>query len=596
MDTDEPEDILEDIKKMSLNDKQQEEKKQYEKRSDDWDEKVKRKQKRNDEEALLYAEHRRKEEENKRKKEKEDSCAQKQEKKKAKTNSHSSKEIYTVNGNIVVEEIDERYHHLVGPNNMKFPGPMNGNCQGASKASVLFSDPSQGPALSAQENKYLVDHWEYFKDSITFPHSIKVKGGNDVVFNDEKSFIEFLVENPESSFMWGDHQQLQITANRYNVKINVLTIDSKGNGTIFKEPFKPDPRLRQYALLEAELTEMQDMWLLYTNGNHFDALIRKDHPLITVGIVKDHTQGENVKKKTPQTDYDMSETQSKEKTNNDAKDKKIKELEKLLKQSEQGKSKIEVMYKDCEEQVKILQEEKDRLNIDVKDLKEYINKKENSTTNKGDDTNKEKSDDKKKVCKFIWKEKVETYANKCKKSARIPNEIKEIMHNCDQCDFQSTTSTTLSKHMNMKHRTAQQETDDVFRCNDCNMQFSAKWNLMNHRKENHEITEICEYFLKGSCSFTETKCWNLHTKPQNVTLLPGAKTKDKEEVECFVCKQKFRTRKGMMMHRKQFHLEMVPECKEYVSNTCGFTNKTCWYKHTETVDFQEATENLAPPS
>ena len=68
MDTDEPEDILEDIKKMSLNDKQQEEKKQYEKRSDDWDKKVKRKQKRNDREALLYAEHRRKEEENKRKK------------------------------------------------------------------------------------------------------------------------------------------------------------------------------------------------------------------------------------------------------------------------------------------------------------------------------------------------------------------------------------------------------------------------------------------------------------------------------------------------------------------------------------------------
>ena len=51
---------------------------------------------------------------------------------------------------------------------------MNGNCQGTSKASALFSDPKQGPALSAQENQYLVDHWDYFKESITFPHSIKI--------------------------------------------------------------------------------------------------------------------------------------------------------------------------------------------------------------------------------------------------------------------------------------------------------------------------------------------------------------------------------------------------------------------------------------
>ena len=160
---------------------------------------------------------------------------------------------------------------------------MNGNCQGASKASVLFSNPNQRPALSAEENKYLVDHWEYFRESISFPHSIKVKGGTNGIFNVEKDFIKYLVDKQESSYIWGDHQQLQITANRYNVKINVLTIDSEGNGSIFKEPFVPDPRLSPYALLQADKTEMQDMLLLYTIGNHFDALISSEHPLSLLG-------------------------------------------------------------------------------------------------------------------------------------------------------------------------------------------------------------------------------------------------------------------------------------------------------------------------
>ena len=129
------------------------------------------------------------------------------------------------------------------------------------------------------------------------------------------------------------------------------------------------------------------------------------------------------------------------------------------------------------------------------------------------------------------------------------------------------------------------------------MQYSvqSKWNLLNHRKESHEITEVCEYFLKDKCSFTEKQCWNLHKKQSSDTVQVG-KPVDREEFECFICKNTFRTRKGMMMHRKQFHLQEVPECKEYLKQICGFTTKTCWYIHTENLDFREAPENLAPPS
>ena len=68
------------------------------------------------------------------------------------------------------------------------------------------------------------------------------------------------------------------------------------------------------------------------------------------------------------------------------------------------------------------------------------------------------------------------------------------------------------------------------KCNDCNTQFSEKWNLMTHRVNNHEITEVCQHFLKENCKFNPPKkCWLLHQKPTN------AQNK-KDHIECYVCK------------------------------------------------------------
>ena len=202
--------------------------------------------------------------------------------------------IYSKSG---IVEIDEKYHELVGGHNIKVPSLMNGNCQGASKATILFADASQGPELSTRENKYLVEHWDRFRDSVAFPHWIKVGGGEDMKFENEKEFLAYLSGDPESNYMWGDHQQLQITANLYNVKINILSIDGEGNGTIQSQPFVPDSRLDEFALLSAEGTEMRELWLQYSNGNHYDALVKQDHPVLTSAVEGDVNKDKNVAKK-----------------------------------------------------------------------------------------------------------------------------------------------------------------------------------------------------------------------------------------------------------------------------------------------------------
>ena len=138
-------------------------------------------------------------------------------------------------------------------------------------------------------------------------------------------------------------------------------------------------------------------------------------------------------------------------------------LQKKLKDSEQSKLKVERMYKDLEVELKVLQEEKDRLKINVRDLTEYIEKKENNQRSKGNESRKE---EKNKVCLFLWKEK--------RKSCNKTNVIEEQMYTCDKCDFQSTKSTALSKHMNIKHRTNKEQANDVVWCTECDMQFSQK--------------------------------------------------------------------------------------------------------------------------
>ena len=55
----------------------------------------------------------------------------------------------------------------------------------------------------------------------------------------------------------------------------------------------------------------------------------------------------------------------------------------------------------------------------------------------------------------------------------------------------------------------------------------------------------------------------------------------------------------MMKHRVQYHIEVVPEYREYMKGKCDFTGteKKCLFKHTEnSQDFYKVADNLAPPA
>ena len=583
-----------------------------------------------------------------------------------------------------ITEIDKKLHDLVGKYKYKLNIPGNGSCQASAKAACLLGDPRAGLQLAIEENAYIVEHWKgYFEKAYTFPHTLILRGGKTKTCKDEDEFLTFLILNPEVSYMWADHQQLQVTANLYNTTVQVLMIDEKGNGRLLHEAFKPDPRLVDFSFIPAikptgEKMDAEEVWLMYTNGNHYDALVSDDGKIMELGTVESIEKGkaevidlEKIK--------EPSEIVVKESTKNKPKDnplsfsqiakgerlstivKQVLESEsndnvdtdtkEKLKESNSKLEKIEKLYKESENEVARLQEEKDDLKIQVKDLTDYIeldqnerqqiiNKPKEKIVRFHKDTNKDKIF-KCDECEYPFKEIAVLFRHKekhratkqianpensydcnlCKKRLNNENLLKQhILHihgrskqyNCDCCDFQGSSQIILNKHINTKHRDQDNQLVGTLKCQDCNAQFSAKWNLMNHKRDVHKNMITCKFFQEKRCKFSEDMCWYKHTEKKH-----EAQRKDKnvlEVIQCHVCDQKFRKTNDMMQHKKTQHPDQVRECKANKEGNCSFGNR-CWYIHKDleteinvedneyediepennATDFQENSENLAPP-
>ena len=69
--------------------------------------------------------------------------------------------------------------------------------------------------------------------------------------------------------------------------------------------------------------------------------------------------------------------------------------------------------------------------------------------------------------------------------------------NCQECDFQAGSSRiVLAKHLNLRHRKIEEQTNDTLKWNQCEQQFSAQWNLKNHIRDNHEKLTIVNILNK----------------------------------------------------------------------------------------------------
>ena len=363
---------------------------------------------------------------------------------------------------IGLTEIDQRFHQLVGKYKYRLKIPGNGNCQCGAKAACLMGDPSAGPDLATQENGYIVEHWEgYFQNFFSFPQTLLLGGGKTLTVKNQYEFLEFLVLNPDASHMWADHHQLQVTANLYNTTVQVLTIDERGNGSLLYQPFRPDPRLADYALLPAtkpngEKMEVEEVWLLYTGGNHYDALIAEDGVIMTLGTIgnleKDSYLEEllDVAKEVEKSEEKSSVTEPRniQKEDTDINTKLNQEI-KNHNETKKILQNLEIEYKNCKQELRIVSEEKERLKIERNDLKKinsvskHIQKDQSRTTNK---TVKLCA-----ICEYPFKS-INDLTNHQSKHKSQTFKVDETQ-NCGICGEIYGSNNEFRKHITIKHST-----------------------------------------------------------------------------------------------------------------------------------------------
>ena len=169
---------------------------------------------------------------------------------------------------------------------------------------------------------------------------------------------------------------------------------------------------------------------------------------------------------------------------------------------------------------------------------------------------------------------------------------------CNICPFEGTSITNLRTHSMKEH-----PMKDVFRCRICGEVFELYRNLMEHRKNEHiKTVAYCRNNLKGSCLFSNEKCWWNHDTQSD-------SEKRDESFKCYICDSTFQQKGQMMAHKKSQHPESVRYCNLFLDSKCIFNDNACWYRHTvnpkknvedensvsEKSVFQEVQENLKPP-
>ena len=58
-------------------------------------------------------------------------------------------------------------------------------------------------------------------------------------------------------------------------------------------------------------------------------------------------------------------------------------------------------------------------------------------------------------------------------------------------------------------------------------------------------------------------------------------TQTLKEFKCSLCGQSFTLKSDFMNHRKREHPQKISICKTYINGSCKFGNEKCWYTHVE---------------
>ena len=120
---------------------------------------------------------------------------------------------------------------------------------------------------------------------------------------------------------------------------------------------------------------------------------------------------------------------------------------------------------------------------------------------------------------------------------------------------------------------------------------------MKHNKMKHtKSVSVCWNFAAGSCEYEDSFCWFAHENNKVNMMQYYSK--------CNICDLTFNNRAEYLKHRKLYHIDIVPQCKNKLEGACQYSDQSCWFNHSiekydrkeriegEKIEYNEVVEKL----
>ena len=124
---------------------------------------------------------------------------------------------------------------------------------------------------------------------------------------------------------------------------------------------------------------------------------------------------------------------------------------------------------------------------------------------------------------------------------------------CEQCQENFVNNAEFAKHIKSEH-------SSQWNCNNCDFQASTRTILMNHCKKSPGHQPCNQKQRLGQTGV----------------------------VECYTCKEEFKSYHDLMNHRKKAH-PSKKKCRYYIKGECNFSSEECWYIHENVVKEDSST-------
>ena len=465
-----------------------------------------------------------------------------------------------------------------------------GLCGANAVSSHLYGNELKGKEIREYVNKHKLEFWEYYKVEYYYPYDTPV-GNSLKVFQDENTFKHFLANDPEASFIWFTHGDLQAVANIYNINVNIFTTGTPtegpdGNSARWTN-LRPDNTLK----VAVEKYTGGEIYLYHRDEIHFDLIVKKKETKTTSKGAVDHIPMETDNPSNEEKEFCL---------NCESREHKIKDLEKNLSEKEKQISDLKREVETREKITKSKMEDPfDKADVSESDLsfQEVKSSKKRQRTNLS-----AKNKQIKKIYTLKFNANVSfqgsvIYCELCDyENTDSEAMMKHMMdsHNedgdwlCNQCDYQTSRQKLFTNHIDRKHGKNDDSTKQA-KCEFSGISLSSKDIVKEHDNKTYKP---CKYFLESECKFGD-QCRFSHNQLK------------KGEFICYVCGQTFNDLGSLMKHRKTDHTSVV--CKSFQKGECKFNAKFCWWSHDKVPStiqstdfhdvqvFQQDQRNKAPP-